>query len=105
MAYRNANGEVTIDEAAANADILKIRGAIEKLNDSQSSLNQLNSAASSMQGMTGAAISEQCMKLGSRITELKNNLEFTIQYIRKTVVRYKEEDQQLAQKIKSGGGV
>ena len=95
----------TIDEAAANADIQKIRNAITKLEDSKNSLNRLKTSASSMQGLTGQAIVDQSVKLDKQIAALIEKLNTSASYIRKTVDKYREMDRQLAQKIKSGGGV
>ncbi len=105
MAYYNASGQITIDEAAANADIQKIRNAITKLEDSKNSLNRLKTSASSMQGLTGQAIVDQSVKLDKQIAALIEKLNTSASYIRKTVDKYREMDRQLAQKIKSGGGV
>lgn len=105
MAYHNAQGQVTIDAAAAKADISKIRQAITKLEESQASIQQLNRSASTMQGQTGTAIADQCRRLEKKVTDLKEQLNKTILYIQKTVEKYKEEDRMLANKFRSGGGV
>lgn len=105
MAYYNANGQITIDEAAASSDIQKIKAAVAKLEDSRNSLNQLKASASSMQGYTGQAIVEQSEKLTKQITDLVDKLNSSSSYIRKVVDKYKEQDRQLATSIKSGGGV
>lgn len=105
MAYHNAQGQVTIDAAAANADIRKIREAISKLEESQNSIQLLSRSASAMQGQTGTAIVDQCRRLEKRVTDLKEQLNKTIVYIQKTVDKYRAEDRALANKIRSGGGV
>lgn len=105
MPYYNANGQITIDEAAASADIQKIRSAITKLEDSKNSLNRLIASASSMQGQTGQAIVEKSGQLSRQIDALIEKLNSSASYIRKTVDKYREEDRQLAQRIRSGGGV
>ena len=105
MAYYNANGQVTIDEAAANSDIQKIRQAIQKLEESKQSIAKLQGAASAMRGQTGEAVVEQCVRLNKQAGELVSQLNGSIQYIRKTVEKYKEEDRQVALRIRSGGGV
>lgn len=105
MAFYNASGQITIDEAAANKDINNIRQAVSKLEDSQNSLVRLFSAASTMQGQTGQAIVEQSGKLQSRIEALKTQLNRSASLIQSTVEKYREEDRQLAQSIRSGGGI
>ena len=104
MAYHNASGQVTIDESAANQDIQKMRNAIAKLEDSKRSITKLSHAASSMRGQTGSAIVEKCGQLDKQVEELTSQLNRSIRYIQQTVKKYKEEDHQLAQKIRSGGG-
>lgn len=105
MSYYNASGQITIDEAAANADIQKIRNAITKLEDSKNSIGRLKASASSMQGQTGTAIVEQCARLDAQVSGLIQKLNSSITYIRRTVEKYKEEDRLVAQKIRSGGGI
>lgn len=104
MAYHNASGQVTIDEAAANADIQKMRGAIEKLEASKNSISRMRASASSMRGETGSAIVEQCTRLERQLQSLTENLNASIRYIRSTVEKYAEEDRMVAQQIRSGGG-
>lgn len=105
MAYHNEQGQVTIDEAAANVDIHRIREGLTKLNEAQKSIDQLKTTASSMKGLTGTAIVEQCMRLEKQVSELQEKLNGSIRFIQKTVQKYKEEDQRLANKFRAGGGV
>lgn len=99
------NGQITIDEAAANADIQKINAAIEKLKESQNSIKQLQGNASLMVGQTGSAIVEKCGALSSQIDSLLGNLNAAARLIRRTVNRYKETDQQIAASIMGMGGI
>ena len=105
MAYYNEQGQVTIDEDAANGDISKIRQAITKLEDSQKSIRQLKATASSIHGLTGQAIEEQCSRLDTKVEALITKLKGSINFIQKTVEKYKEEDRLLAAKYRAGGGV
>lgn len=105
MAYHNEQGQVTIDAAAANEDISKIRQALSKLEESQRSIQLLGRSASGMHGQTGAAIVDQCKRLDKQVNDLKEQLNKSIVYIQKTVQKYKEEDRALANKFRSGGGV
>lgn len=104
MAYRNASGQITIDEAAANNDIQKMRRAIVQLEESKRSISILKGTASGMKGKTGSAIVEQCQRLENQVTDLTQQLNNSIYLIQKTVQKYKEEDHQVAQQIRKGGG-
>lgn len=95
--------QIIIDPDAASADIAKIRSAIEKLNESQSSIKQLSTSASDMTGQTGPAIVEKCTQLSSQIDALKTNLNYTIGLIKSAVKEYQEKDADLAAKYQNGG--
>lgn len=95
--------QIIIDPDAANADIAKIRSAIEKLNESQSSIKQLSTNASDMTGQTGPAIVEKCTQLSSQIDALKTNLNYTIGLIKSAVKEYQEKDAELAKQYQNGG--
>lgn len=101
MAYRDASGAITIDEAVAYGDISKIRSAISYLQQSRQSINQLIGCVEPMQGQTGAAIGEKSMGLRSRVDALIANLETSAALISATVSRYQQIDAALAQAIKS----
>lgn len=105
MAYYNANGQIAIDEAAANADISKINSAKEKLKASQQSLKSLAASASTMKGQAVVEITSQSNRISTEIETLIGELESSIQYTRQTVNKYKEEDRQLAEIIRRGGGI
>ena len=94
---------IYIDPSAANADISKIRSAISKLEESQSSIKKLKANADGMQGQTGRAIQEKCIVLSSQIDSLKTNLNYTIRLIQAAVKEYQAKDRELAAAIKSGG--
>lgn len=101
MAYRDASGAITIDEAVAYGDISKIRSAISYLQQSRQSVNQLIGCVEPMQGQTGAAIGEKALELRSRLDALVANLETSAALISATVSRYQQIDAALAQSIKS----
>ena len=95
--------QIIIDPDAASADIAKIRSAIEKLNESQSSIKQLSTNASDMTGQTGPAIVEKCTQLSSQIDALKTNLNYMIGLIKSAVKEYQEKDAELAKQYQNGG--
>lgn len=101
MAYRDASGAITIDEAVAYGDISKIRSAISYLQQSRQSINQLIGCVEPMQGQTGAAIGEKSLELRGRVDSLIANLETSAALISSTVSRYQQIDAALAQSIRS----
>ena len=96
----NEQGQITIDEAAANADIQKINSAIAKLQEAQSSMKQLKANAETMTGQTGSAIAEKSQSLSSQVDDLIDNLNRAASLIRSTINKYKEQDAGLAGQIR-----
>ena len=98
-------GNIYINEDAANADIAKIRAAITRLEEAQSSIKKLSNSADKMTGQTGEAIKEKCTTLDSQIRSLTGNLNYTIRLIKGAIQEYQQKDAEMASAIKSGGGV
>lgn len=98
-------GNIYINEDAANADIAKIRAAIARLEEAQSSIKKLSNSADNMTGQTGEAIKEKCATLDSQIKSLTGNLNYTIRLIKGAIQEYQQKDAEMASAIKSGGGV
>ncbi len=98
-------GNIYINEDAANADIAKIRAAITRLEEAQSSIKKLSNSAANMTGQTGEAIKEKCTTLDSQIKSLTGNLNYTIRLIKGAIQEYQQKDAEMASAIKSGGGV
>ena len=98
-------GNIYINEDAANADIAKIRAAITRLEEAQSSIKKLSNSADNMTGQTGEAIKEKCTTLDSQIKSLTGNLNYTIRLIKGAIREYQQKDAEMASAIKSGGGV
>ena len=98
-------GNIYINEDAANADIAKIRAAITRLEEAQSSIKKLSNSADNMTGQTGEAIKENGTTLDSQIKSLTGNLNYTIRLIKGAVQEYQQKDAEMASAIKSGGGV
>lgn len=94
---------IYIDVAAANADVFKLRNAIVRLEESESSIKKLSANGGSMIGETGQAITEKCSALSFQINTLKGNLNTTIRLIQAAVKEYQQKDQELAVAIKNGG--
>ena len=100
MAYYNANGQITIDEAVALADVRKINAAKEHLAQSRQALQTLISTASGMQGQTGSAIAQKAEEMLTQVNRLIQNLEESAGLINRTVARYQRIDAELAQQIR-----
>ena len=101
MAYKDKNGNITIDENAANADIHRSEQAVAILQDAQNALRNLITQAGSFQGDTAAAILEKATEMNARIQHMIDNLEDTQSYTRKVVAHYKELDLKLKEMMES----
>lgn len=100
-----SNSMIYINEDAARADMAKIRSAISRLEEAQSSIRKLSANAGSMTGQTGQAIMEKCTALSAQIDSLKGNLNYTVRLIQSAVNEYRQKDSGLARAIRNGGGV
>lgn len=86
------NKLVHIHDPAAEADIKRIRRAIEKLNDSLQSIRSLRSTAAGMQGLTATAIVNKCSILETKISGLIQTLDWTCREIHRVTEGYHEID-------------
>ena len=98
-----AGGRIVIDPDAPNADISKLRAAIRKLEESQSSIKKLSASASDMTGKTGTAITGKCGELNAQVNDMISNLNLTIRLIQAAVKEYQEKDRELANAFRRGG--
>ena len=92
MAYRDMNGNITINENAANADIKRLCAAKQYLVDSENAINSLIKQAADGQGETANELKMQIEKL---ISALEN----TEDYISRTVAKYKRIDKEVTESI------
>lgn len=88
MAYRDMNGKVMIDEAAAQADIRQERQAEQILRRAANALQAVQNESNSFQGETAAAIGERAEQLRRQILNLIRDLEDTQNYTQRVVRRY-----------------
>ena len=88
MAYRDMNGNITINENAANADIKRLCAAKQYLVDSENAINSLIKQAADGQGETATAVVEKANELKMQIEKLISALENTEDYISRTVAKY-----------------
>ena len=70
MAYRDMNGNITINENAANADIKRLCAAKQYLVDSENAINSLIKQAADGQGETATAVVEKANELKMQIDKL-----------------------------------
>lgn len=101
MAYRDMNGKVMIDEAAAQADIRQERQAEQILRRAANALQAVQNESNSFQGETAAAIVERAEQLRRQILNLISDLEDTQNYTQRVVRRYWLLDQKWKQIFES----
>lgn len=101
MAYRDMNGKVMIDEAAAQADIRQERQAEQILRRAANALQAVQNKSNSFQGETAAAIGERAEQLRRQILNLISDLEDTQNYTQRVVRRYWLLDQKWKQIFES----
>lgn len=103
MAYRDSDGKITIDEAAAQTDINRAARAAEILRQASNTLKTVVSETSSFQGETANAIVEKAQELQTRVQMMISNLEETQSYTRKVVAHYQEVDRKAKEIIEKAG--
>lgn len=101
MAYRDMNGKVMIDEAAAQADIRQERQAEQILRRAANALQAVQNESNSFQEETAAAIGERAEQLRRQILNLISDLEDTQNYTQRVVRRYWLLDQKWKQIFES----
>lgn len=101
MKLYDKNQNVTIDEDAANRDIRRINQALPSLHDAKTSLERVREEGNRTQGETGRAIVEKSTELIRRIDRLISSLEETKVFLKRTVVKYQEIDENLAKAAQS----
>ena len=101
MAYRDMNGKVMIDEAAAQADIRQERQAEQIPRRAANALQAVQNESNSFQGETAAAIGERAEQLRRQILNLISDLEDTQNYTQRVVRRYWLLDQKWKQIFES----
>lgn len=95
MAFVDWNGNITIDEAAAEADIRKAEMAVSILRETESALKALAVEAGDFQGDTASAIGDKSQELLVKLQKLISNLESMQSYTRQVVARYRKLDQEI----------
>lgn len=88
MAYHDLNGQVMIDEVAAQADIRQERQAEQILRRAARALQAVQNEADGFQGETASAINEKAAALRRQVLSLAEDLEETQNYTRRVIRRY-----------------
>lgn len=101
MAYINENMQITIDEVAANNDILKLQQSINSLVSARKALYELQAQAEAGKGETIEAIKAVTSEQIMRINSLLSQHEQAILLIRNTVAKYQRLDRMVRDMIRA----
>lgn len=104
MAYRDANGNITIDENEAYRDISRLQNVYDVLKDADYRLQHILITATESRGLIANSIEGTAASLRREIQALQNGIQDQIRRIRVTVRKYQEVDAKLKETIASGGG-
>ena len=99
MAFRDANGKITIDDEAAAVDIRNLNEAIECFTVVLSMINQMEAMTADFKGNSVNALAESYSVLRAKISALKNDSAETVDMINRVVERYHQIDKQLRDTI------
>lgn len=95
MAFKDANGRITIDEVAAQKDIANIRATIQYLQAARDSLNEIMYQSQSFSGRTAVGIEESSLQLIKEYDKMIHQLNDTVTNITNTVEKYRKIDEDL----------
>lgn len=101
MAYHDENGKITIDEQAASKDIQRLTESAQVLRASKDAIVSLQRQAADMEGQISVSVILKSQMMEKRLNQMIEKLEYTAEYIRKTVRRYELLDEQIKQAIES----
>lgn len=99
MAFKDANGRITIDEVAARKDINNLYASIECLSGVEGYLNQIISSAQTFKGDTGNQIFESASELLGEIKAYKDMIAETCEDITRVVAKYQKIDAEVRDMI------
>ena len=102
MEFRDSDGRITIDEAAAQKDIKQLRLSIEKMETALNELNEILVQAEEFSGNTGTQIREASVLMIQNIQKSIKNTEDAIDQIQKTVSKYQLLDQKVKGIVNAG---
>lgn len=101
MAYKDANGRITIDEVAAQKDVNNLNFSLECLMAVNEMLLEINRASFEFSGHTAVEIQTYSDELMKLISTLSEDVTETISLIENTVKKYQEIDRSLKETIDS----
>ena len=101
MAFKDENGRITIDEIAAERDVLQLYKSKQALEDALNLVKQIKIEASEFSGITGETISDSSDHIQTQIDELISETETTIETIQQAVSKYQAIDADIKSKIEA----
>lgn len=101
MAYTNENGQITIDEEAAERDVRRLKSAQETLRNVKSAFNQLQNQAGGSQGETAQAVAEKSSEMINKLNKAIDQMQDLVDYIRRVERKYKQIDADLKAQVES----
>lgn len=104
MAYRDANGNITIDEHEANADIKRLQTVADILRSANERLASVQMVGEESKGLIAGGIEVTALGLRRDISRLDQDIQEQIARIRRTVRKYQQVDAKLRETIETSGG-
>ena len=99
MAFYDNNGQILIDEAAAQLDIQRAVEAEEILKEAVAALQNTVTEAQQFQGNMAEAVAEKARKMIEKIQTLLDASQEMRRYTNQVVCHYQELDRKLAQEM------
>ncbi len=99
MAFRDENGKITIDEAAAYDDVKKLRSSIEALTEALSIISAIQARASDFKGQTAEILNGATASIMIKLKKLIENTDDAINAINTTVSKYQSIDKSIKDQI------
>lgn len=102
MAFRDADGKITIDENVAEKDIKQLRLSIEHMETAIRELQEIVVQADEFSGNTGTQIKTAGIGLINEIKKSIQESELSIEQIKMTVNKYQRIDAEVKNIINNG---
>ena len=102
MEFRDSDGRITIDEAAAQKDIKQLQLSIESMQKALNELNEILAQSEEFSGNTATQIREASVLMIQNIQKSIKNTEDAIDQIQKTVSKYQLLDQKVKGIVNAG---
>ena len=93
MAYHDADGKITIDEAVANRDISHALQARQSLAEAEAKLKLMLSQTDAFEGETAQALNEKSAQLLARVQKMMAQIDEMVSYTRRVVAHYRAIDE------------